>query len=154
MDVQTNFFIENEYSLVRSHYKLEEYAIVRVHKNDDFIRLNLPAFTEVWNKIEFFRSPEGAEAFSEFENAGKRKKPEDVDTVDITEIPNSTITDATIDTNALNNVLTVGGSDGNQISDATIDSTLVTDNTTVCTFESSQSTVTVKKRTNICVCKY
>lgn len=122
MDVQTNFFIENEYSLVRSHYKLEEYAIVRVYKNDDFIRLNLPAFTEVWNKIEFFRSETGHQAFLEFENAGKRKKPEDVDTVDITEIPNSTITDATIDT------------------------TLVTDDTTVCTFESSQSTVTVKKR--------
>ena len=60
--------VEDEIELERVYYKLEKYELVRIKYTPEFLTLNLPAFSEIWEKITYYRSPEGEADFIAFEN--------------------------------------------------------------------------------------
>lgn len=70
--------IDEEVHLERAYYKLDDYYLVPVKRSPDFLERNYPKFKEVWERIEYFRSPQGEEAYKEFMGLNKKKKKDTV----------------------------------------------------------------------------
>jgi hypothetical protein len=57
-----------------TYYKLHEYYITRVYHSQDWFKRNLPDFKEMWDLIEYHRTPIGKKELEDVVNSKKRVK--------------------------------------------------------------------------------
>lgn len=54
-----DYMLDYEQGLQRTFYKLDQYFLTRVRRNDEWLQKNFDRLQQVWNRIEYFRSEEG-----------------------------------------------------------------------------------------------